>query len=279
MTAGHIDQLITIADTSLTVEQIATADPYRIEPEAGAAVVLEQLTRRGFDFALIERRLAYVCKRDLVGVVGEVSEHARQIEPQDLVSVHLGLASAIARLERQEVLFVFGREEPWSIVTRADLSRPAASMIVLALILAAETGLHELIQREDPDCWRVLCDDQIAQVEKRFQELVIHNAELTPADCLTLVQRLDVVRKTDSLRQGLDFSSKAAVDRWKNELKQLRNDLAHAGNLVSASSGDPVRAAQLVGKVQQFARCIAAKVGDLTTSDLDATLRRAVDRE
>ncbi|MEJ7787476.1 MAG: hypothetical protein WKF96_21950 [Solirubrobacteraceae bacterium] len=258
MTAGHIEQLIAIADTSLTVEQIATAEPYRIEPDADTADVLDQLTNRGFDFALVRHRLAYVCKQDLVNAVGEVSEHARQIQPQDLVSVHLGLASAIARLEHQDVLFVFGREEPLGIVTRADLARPAASMIVLALILAAETGLHEIIQRAGPDCWRVISAAQITQVEERFQQLVINNAELTRADCLTLVQRLEVVGKTVALRQSLGYSSRRAVMSWKNELKKLRNDLAHAGNLVSASGGDPVRAARLVGKVQRFAECVAA---------------------
>lgn len=254
--------MLEVADSALTAGHIATEDPYALDPGLPATKGLSELRTRGFDCAVLEgspaERFVTTAALERCEPSAVVREVAKPITTRELIHGGAPLTHAIQRLKERRVLFVLMPGGELGICTVADLGRPAVGMIVLALILAAEAGLVTLLSESpgaqlEAEMARCLSEATCEEARGRHREKRRRNADLSLAASLTFEMRLELVRCSDDRRARLGYTSKSSVEREKKSLSRTRNELAHAGDLLSLTNGDPVQAIEEVDRVRDFA--------------------------
>lgn len=234
--------------------QMAEVNLQFIGSQQSAAEGLSWMREMRFDVAPLDEEPPhrYVSSADLEAGVGTVGDLAKPVDARFLVSDELGLADAITRLGGQPYYFVLGQSRLGGIVTRADLQRPAVTVVTLGLILVTEAGLNRIIERRLPGWREELNADELAKMEDVFEARRSENAEIGRLDCLMLPQRMKLLRKCPGVVEELGFQNKGVFHKWKERLGNMRDVLAHGGGLLSYQS-DPEAAIDIFQEVRSFA--------------------------
>jgi hypothetical protein len=254
----QIMPLIEIAEHSLTVLQLAELDLQWANPFEPARSVLAWMRRNEFDAAPVidSDPYSYIGAEWLEPDGRPVKEHARPIDSSTLVSADLGLADGISRLMSRPYYFVLKGDRLCGIVTRADLQRPTVNMVLFSLILAAESAVKVIILDYLGPSW---FDHLGAERQEKARDIydlrVKDNAQVTLLECLMISDRLHLLSKCQPVLSALGFSSKKQFNKWKEQITEVRDNLAHGGTLLHAES-DPVRAIQLFEDIRSFAQRI-----------------------
>ena len=255
-----LPRLLRVVENSLTVRDIAVTDLWYVAPSGSPSETRKLMVERGFDAAPIEdvRPHLYVEAGWLEGTAA-IEAVAQPIDAARLVTADLGLADSIARLKESAFYFVLERGGLYGMVTRADMISPPVGMVCLSLILAAEAGMDLLIRESFPgSSWQThLSDDRLGSCRRMLELRRQHNVDTTLLDCLMLADRLTLIRTQARILQELGFTSRRALDRWSGRVNQLRDDLAHGGNLLS-SWPDPLDAIELFTSIRDIAERIWA---------------------
>ena len=252
--AAQLGILLQIAENSLRVAELAETDLQWVKPQWTAEQTLNWMQDRGFDAAPIDDPEPYrvVVAQSLRPINHPVSLQAQPLDAALLVSSDLSLADGITRLKRQQFYFVLQRDQLQGIVTRADLQRPAVSMIIFSLILASETAMREITSRNLASVWfEKLRPAAKTEVETVYNNRVKNNTEVTKLDCLMIHDLLALMNECTGIVTQLGFT-KSQFKKWKERLRLLRDTLAHGGGLLHAEP-DPMRAVQLFEDVRGFA--------------------------
>jgi CBS domain-containing protein len=252
---------IAIAERALRAADLATRDLWRVDPSWSCGEAAQRMTERDFDVAPVDETplRRFVLRKELERVTSDesVDAAAMPIDATHVVTGDLGLADTLDLLGHREFVFVIEGNEVVGLITLSDLQRIPVGMAVLAIILATELGLNELIARRYGE-WGFLAhlsEDRRRQVLERHEELRRRNLETSPIDALMLEERLTLVGKVQRFRRELGFPSRKRYESWTEELKRLRNALAH-GNTLLDHQPDARRALELVGRVRSFAEAV-----------------------
>lgn len=263
---GPLNALLAIAATALTVEDFATRDLWHAHPSERVGHTREFMSDRGYDVApLKEEPVArFVTLRGLMDGDVEPSsateDWAMPIAAPHLVTGSLGVPGAVLALAKQPFFFVLDGSRVNGLVTLSDLQRPAVGMVALALILAIESGLNQLIPRFWGDAWLDgLSLVQQRQVEEVFSDRVRHSTEITRLECLTTVHRVTLVLKSRVLWSTLGFRSQREARSQCGHVVKLRNTLAHGNGLLDAT-GDPIEAASWFSAIDRLAQTVRSVV-------------------
>ena len=137
-----------IAERSLTVLQLAELDVKRADPAWRANYALQWMRQSGYDAAPVDdaEPHTFVGAAWLKPDDHPIVRQARPIDATLLVSSDLGLADGVSRLMSHPFYFVLHRDSLRGIVTRADLQRPAVSMVLFGMILASEAAANMIIE-------------------------------------------------------------------------------------------------------------------------------------
>jgi hypothetical protein len=248
--------LLPIIETSLTVVHLAESDLQYLDPAQHVAAARDWMSRKGFDAAPVRepRPHRYVALAELTGKSGTVEEVAVAIDARLLVAADTGLAEGVAMLAASPFYFVMSRNELTGIVTRADLQRPAVTIVALGLILTAEAGMNRIIEACLPD-WLDRLGTARESVEELYQQRRRTNAEIGYLECLMLHQRMKLLSKCPDVVDQLGLQGKERFLGWKEELVGLRDVLAHGGGLLDREP-DPVTAIQLFHEVKRFTHAV-----------------------
>lgn len=249
-----VGSLLQIAENALKVSHLATTAVYTPRPSAHVTRVRAFMKAKGYDAAPVRdsppRR--YVALSDMDNATGAIAEIAKPIGLSQLVTADLPLADAVKSLRAADFYFVLAGTELVGIVTRSDLQRPAVSMVLLALIIAAEPGLDILIVRWFGDQWLSRLESaQRRRVEAAYRQRVKANAEISMLECLTLADRLSISIGNEASTDSFGRVVGSPFEEWSARLKRLRNRLAHGGGLLDAER-DPTAAIELFSQVRAF---------------------------
>lgn len=247
------DSAVLIADRVLTAGDFATRGVWKAPASARAEQALEVMIREDYDAAPLDEHPVwrYVDRAQLDGSDGTVADSAVPITAAELVPGSLGVISTIRALSRRRYYFVYGTSEVDGIVTLSDLQRHTVAVAVLAVLLAAEQGLQLAIQGCGGEDWiRHLSAERQVLAQQVFDERRRRNVEIGLLDCLPLEDILTITRKLSEFRSSLGYGGRE-FDRWSDELKAVRNTLAHAGDLLSAFP-DPTAAVGFVLEAWDF---------------------------
>lgn len=250
--------LVEIAENSLNVLYLAETNLQYIDSSWTVGEAREWLEMNGFDAAPIaeEKPHRFFALDVEANDDDPLPEVALPIDAARLVTSSLGLADGVAFLAMEPYYFVMEGSRLVGIVTRADLQRPAVSMVALSLILAAEARMGVLIKGWVGPGWEShLSDERRAKLGEILEDRRRRNVEIGLIDCLMLGDRLKLLGKSDALIGTLSYRDVGSYRGWKEELGGLRDTLAHGGSLLDEQR-DPVKAIELFAAVRRFAEAI-----------------------
>jgi hypothetical protein len=253
--------LLRIIERSLTVADVAETSLKFVKPSWSLRRTAGWLKRMRFDFAPVaeDPPRRYVAREDLeqgLRSQGTAPDVARPIDATHLATASLGLADGVLLLKEAGFFFVMEGNKLRGIVTKADLQRPAVSMVTLSLALAAEGGMDEIIENRHGQGWQnALSPKRLRTAEEIFREREKHEVDTQLLQCIMLADRMTLIGKLPPVTEFLGFRSKAEFGRWARKLEFLRNKLAHGGDIFDVE-GDPDAAIDLFRRVKGFAEQI-----------------------
>ena len=181
-----------------------------------------------------ERVIGYITKIDIENQNSLVEEvcgrFKKDFEDAYLISESCLLQDCISKLNDSERLFVYSRKEVDQIITRADLHKQPVRMLLFSVVSLLEMALLSLIREtfHNGDEWKqLLSSTRIGEAEKLLKKRQDCGMEIDLADCLQLVDKGAIAKKTDNIREPLGLGSKTQCNSFFGNLDNVRNLLAH----------------------------------------------------
>jgi len=194
------------------------------------------LGRHHLDVAGILRdgaAVAYVVRADLddrrCGAV------ARSFGHRQVLAADASLSDVISVLTRHEHCFVAQHEHVTAFIGREQMQGPVVRMWLFGLITLAEMDVTEHVRSRWPHgAWRSLLP--AARMEKAralLEERRRVGQDPDLLDCLQLGDKVRLLSQDPAELEALGFPTKGAAKRVFKEMESLRNNLAHAQDIVS----------------------------------------------
>ena len=102
--------------------------------------------------------------------------------------------------------------------------------------------------------------DAQAKVAEIYDTRVRTNTEVTRLACMQIEHRLTLIGKNAALRERLGYPSSRRWREWDKRLKNVRNTLAHGGNVLDVAP-EPDDAIGLIEDVRRFAEAAWREAG------------------
>jgi hypothetical protein len=146
------------------------------------------------------------------------------------------LSAAILVLARQPRVFVTALGGVAGVVTRDDVEKPAARMWLFGMVTMIELRFTGLIAECCPDeSWRqYLSEGRLKKAEDLMAERARRDRPVGLLDCLQLSDKGTIVARNETIRGQTIFASRRQAEDGIRMLEGLRNNLAHAQDIVSS---------------------------------------------
>jgi hypothetical protein len=208
-----------------------------------------------FDAETPARSVAAVMDRDGLGVVGVRRDGrvAGFVEPDGLGDGPCGaaarafpagallpdsapLSAAVRVLAGEPQAFVTAFGDVAGAVTREDLQKPPGRMWLFGMVTMVELRYTRLIAEHCPgESWReYLSEGRLRKAEELMAERRRRHRAVGLLDCLQLSDKGQVVARNEAIRGRTIFASRRQAEDGVRLLEGLRNNLAHAQDVVSS---------------------------------------------
>ncbi len=228
-------------ESSITIEYVAESLK-AVSAEESVTEVLHWMKMQDFDVVGIktgEKITGYVERSSLISAKsGKCSDYQRLFHPQELIAISTPLLKLLPILQQTPRLFVLDCNQVSGIITCGDLQKAPARMLLFGLVTLLEMNLLRLVRLYYPqDSWqKILKPERLEVAQKLWRESQERNEATDLLDYLQFCDKRELVLNQPELLQQLGLKSKRFGERFLKSAEQLRNRLAHAQNLVSASS-------------------------------------------
>ena len=209
------------------------------------------------DFDIVDVRqngtvVGYVHRADLRE--GALEQYVRPFDEQLLVDDWSPMLAVLELLARFPQVFVVVMGEVSGIIMKGDLQKAPVRMWLFGVLSLLEMQFLRLIRTAYPqDTWRGLISaNRLAKAELLLQKRKHRNEAIDLADCLQFADKRTIVLKNDALRHALGFPSKDEGEKLLKALEHLRDELAHAQDIITG------RWPQLVEFAQTAEQLLAA---------------------
>jgi hypothetical protein len=166
---------------------------------------------------------------------GTAAEAARPFAHDQVVESESSLTEVIRLLTRHEHGFVRTLRVVSGVVTRRDIEKPLARMWLFGMITLIELLVVERIRTSWPEGgWEELVP--AARLEKARELARERSRRGQPSqvlECLQFSDKAGVLISDDEQLARLGFESRKSAKRVVKELESLRNNLAHAQDIVT----------------------------------------------
>lgn len=165
----------------------------------------------------------------------ECSAYIRHFQNDEVIFDTASLTEAVIGLKDRCCLFVSSLGGIAGIITRSDMQKPPVRMWLFGMITLIEMNFTRLIEQCCPNNqWREhLSEGRLQKAEELLAERTRRNQHLNLLDCLQFADKGQIVAKHEPARSATRFSSRRQVEQLTKDLERLRNNLAHAQDIVS----------------------------------------------
>ncbi len=224
---------------NLTVHDIAEPLP-SFDSNTPADVVREALDQHHLQIAGV-REQGFVAGYLIYDELGEgpCGQFRHPINEAKILSGNAQLSELVLALDQVPYLFVNFLGEISGIVTRADLDDPPVRMWLFGLITLIEMRFLTLIERRfSDDGWQhYLSNKRLEKATSLQQERQRRKQDPQLLDCLQFSDKAQIVIRDEQLRQQIGFQSRRQAEQAIKNLEKLRNNLAHAQDIVALDWG------------------------------------------
>lgn len=175
----------------------------------------------------------YVNRADLGS--GVVDDYVKSFESDLLLDESASLLDALRRLRESNRVYVQIMGQVYGIVTKGDLQKAPVRMWLFGLISLVEMQFLRLIREGWPDgSWsKLISADRLEHAQTILAERNRRNEAIDLADCLQFSDKKNIVLKTEKLRKELGFEKKERGENILDQLRKLRDDLAHGQDILT----------------------------------------------
>ena len=146
------------------------------------------------------------------------------------------LAAAVQALSTQPRVFVSAFGDVGGIVTKCDMQKPPVRMWLFGIVTMIEMRYALLIAESCPsDSWRqYLSEGRLKKAEDLLAERRRRRpGDLSLLDCLQLADKGQIIAHNEEIRRQTIFTSRSQAEEGIKMLEGLRNNLAHAQDIVA----------------------------------------------
>ena len=225
------------------------AEPLRsFDDELDAERILAYMREQGLSVAGLRRRgtvVGYV-SRAVLGEEGAGNDHARAFRQDQIVDGSALLTDVVLALTRHDYCFVRVLGEVIGVIERGDMQKPLVRMWLFGFITSTEMLLRErLLQRWPEESWVPLVHKaRLGKAQALREERQRRGQECQMLDCLQFSDLAQVLLDDQQEVRAFGFASKAAAKRAIKDFESLRNNLAHAQDIVTYDWAQIARMAQ-----------------------------------
>lgn len=217
------------------------------------------MDKRDFDVVGVRQDgviAGFVAREDLLA--GTLDEHVKTFDTADVLDKATSLLAVLQRLVESPRVWLTILGEKQGIITKGDLQNAPVRMWLFGITSLLEMQLLRLILARYPDeSWKTLMSaDRVQKAEEMLQDRRRRNEAIDLADCLQFADKRMIVARTESLRSALGFGSERETEEELQRLQELRDELAHAQDIVSGRWPELARLAQVAEQILE--RCEAA---------------------
>jgi predicted transcriptional regulator len=169
--------------------------------------------------------------------LGEVAcaDCMRHFTADQVVDSDTTLSDVIHVLTRHDYCFVTLLEDVVGVIGRNDINKPIVRMWLFGLITMIEMRVVEIIQETLPDGgWQAcLSTERVKKAQAMQAERQRRNQHCALLDCLQLSDKGRIIVEHPQLLELFGFDSKGTAKRIIKSTESLRNNLAHAQDIVT----------------------------------------------
>ncbi len=182
---------------------------------------------------------------------GVLGDRAESFPQHLLIQDSEPLVQAILAMRETPYLFVESLGQVNGIVTLGDIQKAPVRMWLFGLISLTEMQLLRVIRATYPhNTWQqYLSDMRLGIAQEMLKRRQASNAEIDLADCLQFCDKRDILLKSEKLHRVLHPESKNQGEKLLKDLEVLRNNLAHAQDIVT---GQWPKTADLAEEAEQL---------------------------
>jgi hypothetical protein len=202
---------------------------------APAREVRDFMNAKDFDVVGVRsegRVVGYVERGSLEeGVCGQFRH---PLDEGTVLSDTVPLLTVLMRLNRVPFLFLTVLGSVGGIITPADLQKPPVRMWLFGIVTLIEMRFSELIEQYCPaESWRTyLSEARLQKAQALLAERRRRNQTLELIDCLQFSDKGQIIARNETIRRFTIFSSRRQAEEAVKSLEQLRNNLAHAQDIL-----------------------------------------------
>jgi hypothetical protein len=202
-----------------------------------SAVVREFMQAR--DFEIIDVRkdgqiAGFIEARSLVD--SPCGQQLRRFDDAIVLDEAAPLLQVILKLNKSSHVFIRILGQVGGVITRADLQKPPVRMWLFGIITLIEMRFAELIERHCPgDAWRqYLSETRLQKAHALLDERSRRNQKLQVFDCLQFSDKGQIIARNEDIRKRTIFASRNRAEAMVKKLEKLRNNPAHAQDIVTS---------------------------------------------
>jgi len=168
---------------------------------------------------------------------GTCGDHMRQFTVANVVGESASLQQVIECLDRSDHCFVSLLGQVAGVVTRGDMQKPPIRMWLFGVVTIIELQLTQVIELNYPDgSWTgAISRGRLKKAEALRDERLRRREPARLIDCLQFADKAQVVLAEAASRETFGFTSKRDGERAMKDLQSLRNNLAHAQDIVAVN--------------------------------------------
>ncbi len=255
--ASHLAALQGLLDRDITVA-LVSEDLHAVDASEAVDGARDRLEEHGYDECGVRRGESvheYVERTSLV--TGTVGDHARPVPLDRVVAPSTPLWACMDRLALKGSLYVLGDAGLEGIVTKFDLGKQPARLLMFGVVSMLEMTMLALTRRYAGATWQTcLTAPRVESATKLHAERRRRGEEIDLMDCLQLGDKVTIFLKTETLKPLLG-ESRSGIETLFAALQQLRDNLAHAQS--PAADGDWVGVIRTTQKGHRVLNgCVAA---------------------
>jgi hypothetical protein len=177
-------------------------------------------------------------------------ELLRTFAPAQVLPGDAPLSEVIHILTRYDYCFVTAMGEVAGVITRGDMQQPIVRMWLFGIITLLELEMLQRIRTlwADGSWTRLISAGRLDKAQVLLEERRRRGQHVDLADCLQLSDKAQILMENAEQRAAFGLLTKGAAKRVIKDLESLRNNLAHAQDIVTH---DWPQIARLARRVQE----------------------------
>jgi len=229
------------------------AEPLRsFDAEFEAARIsayLQDRERRVAGLRKAGRVIGYVRRHELGQAAGH--DYMRDFRDAQVLEGDASLTDVVHVLTRYDFCFVRVLDDIVGVISRGDMQKPVVRMWLFGYITLIEMHLRRRtrLRWADGSWMEELTASRLQKAQALRDERLRRGQECDLLDCVQFSDLAKILLNVEEERVSYGFESKAAVKRVIKELESLRNNLAHAQDIVTHDWAQIARLAENMDKL------------------------------